>query len=84
MRQEPIYVETFGVNASIEGFDKSVIRRFSGPTEFERHAIGMRPRIPNFRCELGTVVDTDRLRQFSIASQTIQNGDDIASADRTR
>jgi hypothetical protein len=71
-RQEPIFVEAFSPNASVEGFDECVVRWFSGPAEVKCHTITICPLIQNFRRELGAVVDANHFWQRSIHCQSIQ------------
>ena len=73
--QEPAFIEAFGTDASIEGFDERVIRWFSRPAEIKNDSVAAGPVIKRFRGEFRTVIDTNRFRQRSLTGKPSQNVD---------
>jgi hypothetical protein len=61
--QKLMHVQARIAQASVEGFNVSVVRRLSRWREVERHVTVVRPRFQGFRHEFGTVVDGDGLRE---------------------
>ena len=61
-RQEPVGVQAFRPQASIEGLDEGIVGRLAGAGEVERDTVGIGPQIKIARDELGSLIDPDRLR----------------------
>src|ERR1051325_1312240 len=59
---EPVLVEAFVAEPSIEAFDKAVLHRFSRLDELEFHAVLLSPLIESVADELRTVVADDAAR----------------------
>src|SRR5688572_2990636 len=62
-RCEPMHVQTFFAEASVERFDDGVVRGLASPAEVENDAIGIRPEVHRRTDEFRTVVAVDPLRQ---------------------
>ena len=77
-RREPMQVQTFFAESSVEGFD-GVVRRCTPTTEVEDHAAGVRPQVHRRTDELGAVVAIDPLRQTALKAQPLDGGDDITT-----
>src|SRR5687767_9827114 len=80
-RREPMHVQTFFAESSVEGFDGRVVRRFTPTTEVEDHAVGVRPQVHRRTDELGAVVAIDPLRQTALKAQPLEGGDDITTTE---
>jgi hypothetical protein len=44
-RREPMYIQTFFAESSVEGFDRGIVGRLATTTEVENDAVGVRPQI---------------------------------------
>ena len=55
-RSEPMHVQTFFSEASIERFDRGIVRRFAAATEVEDDAVRVRPENHRRTDELCSVV----------------------------
>src|SRR5207237_9876338 len=58
--KEPVGVETFLPEASVERLDECVVGGLAGPGEVQRDAALVGPDVEIARHELGALIDTDR------------------------
>ena len=68
-RREPMHVQTFLAEPSVEGFERGVVGRFPAPAEVENDAVGVCPQIYRGTDELRPVVTVDTLRQSAVEAQ---------------
>jgi hypothetical protein len=59
---EPVGVQAFRPQLAVERFDEGIVGRLSGPTEVQRDAMGVRPKVQITRDELRSLIDADRTR----------------------
>ena len=79
-RREPMHVQTFLPEPSVERFDGGVVRGLAAPTEVQDDAVGVGPAVHRRADELGPVVAVDPLGQPALESETLQRRRDILSA----
>ena len=58
-RQEPVRVQAFRSQSTVERFNEGVVRRLARPREIKRHALQVSPQIKLTRDELAALVDPD-------------------------
>jgi len=80
-RQEPIYIQTFISQATVERFYLRVVRWLSGPAEIQLHTVSIRPWIQHLRNKLRAVVYSNRLWCLSCHCDPSQNSRHLSSAD---
>src|SRR4030088_3570903 len=78
--QEPVGVQTFDPELTVEAFDVGIVGRFTRPTEVESDVVHEGPQIEFLADELRPVVETDRLWIAHLKGGTIECCDDIAAA----
>lgn len=61
--EEPVRVETFRPEATVEYLDIGIVRRLSGPGEVQGNTALIRPQIQIARRELGALIDTNCCRE---------------------
>src|SRR5687768_10024143 len=80
-RREPMYVQAFFAESTVERFDGGIVSRLAATTEVENHAVGVGPEIHRGADELGAVVAVDALRQSTLETQPLERRDDIATTE---
>ena len=61
--QEPVLVQAFSPEPTVERLDEGVVGRLPWPREVERDALGIGPQVEIAADELGALVDPDRKRR---------------------
>ena len=79
--QEPVCIEAFCPEASVERFDESIVSRLAGPGEVQRDAALASPDVEIARHELGALVDPDRRRESHFIADSFQYLHDISAAE---
>jgi hypothetical protein len=79
-RREPMHVQTFFPESSIEGFDGRVVRRFAPPAEVQDDTMGVGPQIHRRTDELGAIVAVDALGQAALETEALERGHHVAPA----
>ena len=80
-RREPMHVQTFFAESSVERLDRRVVRRLAPTTEIENDAVGICPEIHCGADELRAVVAVDPLRQPAFEAQSLERGHNIATTE---
>lgn len=70
-------VKSLDPEASVEGFDVSIVLRLAGSGEVKRRAFGLGPQIEVPADDLGAVVDPNRLRIANDGAGRLEGLDDI-------
>lgn len=68
MGDEPVLVQTFRPEASINGFDEGIVRRLAGPREVKDHPALVSPEVHAARVELAALIDAELLGDKPITS----------------
>ena len=79
--KEPVGVETFLTEASVERLDECVVGGLAGPGEVQRDAALVGPDVEIARHELGALIDTDRRRESHFIADSFQYLHDIGAAE---
>src|SRR6516162_9438252 len=79
--QEPVGIEAFLPEASIERFDEGIVCGFAGPGEVQRDAALIGPDVKISRHELAALIDTDRRRESHCIADSFQDLHDIGAAE---
>lgn len=58
--REPVLVQAFCPELSVEAFDERIVRWRAGPREVQRHALHVRPQVEVSGDELAALIDPDR------------------------
>ena len=66
--EEPVGIEALGTELAVQALDESVVHRFAGPAEVERHAVHEGPQIEFLADDLGAVVEPNGLRVSDLTS----------------
>lgn len=83
--QEPMRVQTFASELSVEGFDEAVVRRLTRPREVQHDTFLVSPDIEIPGDELRSLVNADRLGIANGFADALQGQHDIfASIAKTR
>ena len=75
--QEPMLVQAFNANASIEAFDESVVCRFAGSAEVQNDTVRIGPQVKLPRGELAAIVHPDASRLAERGDSLIEHRDYI-------
>ena len=59
--EEDLHVETLVPQLAVEAFDVAVLHGLARPNEVQMHAVLVGPEVHRLTCELGPVIDGDRL-----------------------
>lgn len=65
---EPVHVQAFIAQATVERFDERIVRRLTGPGEVHRHPVIVGPLVQADRDELRPVVGLNPAWQFTALS----------------
>ena len=69
---EPVHVQAFIAKRSVEGFDVTVVGRFTWPTEVDVGPMPVCSQVEKASRELGAVVDEQILRLPACGDETIK------------
>ena len=58
-RREPMHVQTFFAEPSVERFDGRIVGRLAPAAEVENYSVGVRPQIHRGTDELGAIVPSE-------------------------
>jgi hypothetical protein len=72
-RSEPVGVQAFHPQGLIEGFDVSVVGRFSRPAKVDFDPVLIRPQVHDLTAELGSVVAEKHLRCSPLGTNLIEH-----------
>jgi hypothetical protein len=72
-------VQTFFADASVERFDRCIVRRFAPSTEIQNDAVRIRPNVHRRAHKLRSVVTVDALRQTAFKAQALERGHRIST-----
>jgi hypothetical protein len=75
--QEPMLVQAFKANASIEAIDESIVCRFAGSAEVQDDTVRIGPQVKLPRGELAAVVRPDASRLVERGDGMIEHRDDV-------
>ena len=70
----------FRAEFAVQAFDEGVVRGFAGSAEVEDHIVDKGPEVELGADELGTVIETNRLRISDLVRRLLEGGDDITTA----
>jgi len=76
---EPVLVEAFLPQPTIERLDERIIGGLARTTEIERHLIEVSPPIERLRDKLRAVIDANRLWLATLGLELLKNSDDVVS-----
>ena len=79
--QEPVGIEAFLPEASVERFDEGIVCGFAGPGEVQRDAVSIGPNVKISRHELAALIDADRRRESHCIADSFQDLHDIGAAE---
>jgi len=79
---EPVFVQTFISESSVEGFDITVLLRFSGLDEGVFNLVTVAPLIQGNTGKLRSIIGVDTLRFASEFYEVVEYPADSMSADR--
>jgi hypothetical protein len=74
---EPVCVQTFRPDASVEGLDEGVVGRLTRPREVQGDALAVRPQIKVPCDELRSLIDPDGFRIANLAAGLLQRLNDV-------
>jgi len=68
---EPVYIQTFIAQRSVEGLDEAVVGRLAGSAEVDPHPVVVGPQIEQAPRELAAVVDKHPARGAKLGRQLV-------------
>ena len=81
-RSEPFLIQAFISEATIEGLDQAVLRRFAGLNEVQLHPVLGRPEIQCLAAKLRAIVDLDELWLAAMSHHFLQHPHHALAAQR--
>src|SRR5580698_3287541 len=79
-RIEPVSVQAFLAELSIEGFHDRVVCRLAAAIEVDLHVVRVRPVVHMAACELGSIITGDTSWQTAIVSNLPHGCDHVFSS----
>ncbi len=77
-RKKPVLIEALGTQPAVEGFDDPIVRRLSGTTEVQTHALQVRPLVQPLARKLAAVIHADlRWERSPIGRDPVEHAGDI-------
>ena len=80
--KKDFHVQALIAQPAVEALDIAVFDRLARTDEVQVHSVVIGPQIHRLTCELGSVIDGDRLRRASQSNDWVERRSDLLSAQR--